>query len=122
MGEQGSLSQWLEDRCKRERLSLRQAGTKVGLSHATIRDLINGTHPLPETIKKLAQGFGGNGSNTRLALEDKLLTLAGFRTERPGEELSEPLAQLMDKVKGLCQPQIEMMGYFADFLVEIEEK
>ena len=118
MEEQG-LGQWLKDRCHREHLSLRQAAARTGLSHATIGDIIKDSHPLPETIVKLAQAFGGDGNNERLALEDKLLVLAGYRTERPREKLSEPLAQLMDKVRGLSEPQIKMMINFADFLVEI---
>ncbi len=84
--EQGNLGQWLRERCQREHLSLRKAGAKTGLSGAAIGDIIRGSHPLPETIRKLAQGFGGDGS---LALEDHLLELAGYRIRRPeGEEPS----------------------------------
>ncbi len=118
MEEQG-LGQWLKDRCHREHLSLRQAAARTGLSHATIGDIRKGSHPFPETIVKLARGFGGNGNNERLALEDKLLVLAGYRTERPEEELTGSRAQLMDKVRGLSEPQIKMIINFADFLVEI---
>lgn len=121
MENQGNLGQWLENRCQRERLSLRQAAARTGLSHTTIADIIRGDHPSPETIRKLAKGFSGNGTNERLALEDKLLALVGYRTPRPeGEEPSEALAQLLDKVRGLSQPQLEMMVSFADFLMEIE--
>ncbi|GAI97860.1 unnamed protein product, partial [marine sediment metagenome] len=70
----------LEEKCRREHLSLRQAATKTGLSHATIDDIIKGRHPSPETIQKLARGFGGDG-NRGLALEDRLLVLAGYRRE-----------------------------------------
>lgn len=121
MQGQGRLGKWLLEICQQQGLSLRQAGVRVGLSHGTIRDIINGAHPLPATIKKLARAFGGNGRQ-RLALEDKLLTLAGCRTERPSEKLTELLAQLMDKVKGFNELQIKMMVRFADFLVEIEGK
>lgn len=82
MENQGKLGQWLEKRCKRERLSLRQAAAKTGLSHATLADIIKGSHPSPETIKKLARGFGGDG-NRMLALEDRLLVLAGYKREEP---------------------------------------
>jgi len=93
-----SLAQWLEERCRKEGLSLRKAGAKTDLSHSTIGDIIKGTSASPETIRKLAQGFGGEGANQRLALEDRLLVLVGYRTKRPeGEELSEALTQLMDK-------------------------
>ena len=81
---------------------------------------IRGNHPSPETIRKLARGFAG-GTNEMLALEDQLLILVGYRMPRPeGEEPSEALAHLLDKVRGLSQPQLEMMVSFADFLMEIE--
>jgi len=113
------LGHWLEQRCKQERLSLRQAAAKTGLTHSTIRDVIKGGHPSSETIRKLAQGFGGNGVQG-LALEDELLILAGYRTERPGGELSESMAELMDKARLLNDPQLKIMSHFADFLIEIE--
>ncbi|MBA7602287.1 hypothetical protein ES703_09374 [subsurface metagenome] len=122
MKEQGSLGRWLQERCKTEQLSLRQAAAKTRLSHATIRDIMNDGRPSPGTIIKLAHGFGGIGTNERLALEDKLLVLAGYRSERPEEELNELLAQLMDKVRQFNEPQLEMMRSFADFLAEIEDK
>ena len=115
-----SLSQWLKDRCKAERLSMRQAAVKVGLSHATIADITKGTSPSPETIRKLAHAFGGSG-NEKLALEDSLLILAGYRTPRSeGEELSVPLAQLIDRLNQFSEPQIEIMTRFADFLAEMD--
>ena len=120
MKEQDSLGQWLKQRCKAERLSLRQVAIKVGVSHQTIAGLIDGKKALPTTIKKLAHGFGGNGINERLALEDRLLVLAGYRTPRPRKKLSEPLAKLMDKVQKFDEPRLKMMLSFADFLVEID--
>jgi len=78
VGEQGKLSQWLQERCQREHLSLRQAAARTGLSHATIGDIITGSRPLPETIRKLAAGFGGDGTNQQIALEDHLQMLAGL--------------------------------------------
>ncbi len=118
--QQGSLGQWLKERCKEGHLSLRQAAAKTGLSHSTICDIMNGARPSAATIVKLAEGFGGDGINERLVLEDHFLILAGYRTPRPQEELSEALAQLMDRVKGLSESQIKMMSRFADFLIEIE--
>jgi len=115
-----SLGQWLGEKCQEEKLSLRQAAVRTGLSHATIFDITKGAHPLPETIGKLAKAFGGDGYQGR-ALEDALLILAGYRTERPEGELSEELAELMDKVKGFNEQQIRMMVCFADFLTEIED-
>ena len=118
MEEQG-LGQWLKDRRHREHLSLRQAAARTGLSYTTIGDIIKGSRPLPETIRKLAQAFGGDGNNERLALEDKLLVLAGYRTERPREELTGSRARVMDKVRQFDEPQIKMMIRFAVFLTEI---
>ena len=120
MKEQGTLGHWLSERCHREHLSLRQAAARTGLSHATLADIIKGGRPLPETIKKLAEAFGGDGPNQRLALQDHLLVLAGYRSERPEEEPSELMAQLMDRAKQLTDPQLKMMGHFANFLKSIK--
>ena len=122
MEEQTGLSQWLKDRCKAEGLSTRQAAAKTGLSHATISDIINGASlPSPETIKRLAKAFGEDG-NERLALEDSLLILAGYRTQRPdGEDLSQPLARLMDKVANFSEPQLKLMARFAEYLADMEK-
>ena len=117
----GALGQWLKDRCERERLSLRQAANKTGLSHATIGDVINGVKPSAETIRKLARAFGGNGQRV-WALEDKLLVLAGYRSERPQEKLSEPVARLMDSLNQFDESQLKIMSRFADFLVKMEEQ
>ncbi|MBA7558643.1 hypothetical protein ES708_00247 [subsurface metagenome] len=103
-----------------EHLSLRQAAAKTSLSHATIADIRKGVRPDPETIMKLARAFGSDGAQG-LALEDHLLTLAGYRTPRPeGEELSIAMATLMDKVSKFSDPQVKIMTRFADFLTEIE--
>ena len=122
MEEQTGLSQWLKDRCKAEGLSTRQAAARTGLSHATISDIINGASlPSPETIKRLAKAFGEDG-NERLALEDSLLILAGYRTQRPdGEDLSQPLARLMDKVANFSEPQLKLMARFAEYLADLEK-
>lgn len=121
-GQNKGLGQWLKERCKAERLSLRQAAVRSGLSHATIADIMKGTSPSPETIKKLAHAFGEDG-NQRLALEDSLLILAGYRTERPeGRDLSQPLARLMDMVANFDEPQLKLMAHFAEFLAETEKE
>ena len=59
------------------------------------------------------------GKSDTAPLEDKLLILA-YRTPRPEEELSEPLAQLMDKIRQFNESQIKIMGHFADFVSEID--
>jgi len=89
----GGLGKWLEERCKKERLSLRQAATRTGLSHAIIGDIIKGSRVSLETISKLAEAFSESGDHQKPALEDELLVLAGYRTGRPeGQELSQSLA------------------------------
>ena len=121
-GQVAGLGQWLKDRCQAEGLSLRQAAAKTGLSHATIADVINGTSPSPETIKRLSHSFGGDG-NEGLALEDSLLILAGYRTQRPdGEDLNQPMARLMDKVANFSEPQLKLMARFAEYLAEMEKE
>ena len=121
-GQTKGLGQWLKERCKAERLSLRQAAVRSGLSHATIADIMKGTSPSPETIRKLALAFGENG-NERLALEDSLLILAGYRTQRPdGEDISQPLARLMDKVANFSEPQLKLMARFAEYLADLEKE
>ena len=117
------LDEWLKQMCQKEGLSLRQAAVKTGLSHATIRDIMNGTQPSPESIRKLSQAFGGDGDHQKLALEDHLLVLAGYRTPRPDEkELNQPLARLIDRLSQFSEPQLKIMGRFADFLAEMEKK
>lgn len=111
----GCLKEWLEEKCQSERLSLRKAGIKASLSHATIADIMKGARPSVETIKKLAVAFGGDGHRQALAVEDKLLTLCGFRSERP-EEVSEPLACLLDKLSEFTESQLKVMERFAEFL------
>lgn len=119
MEQATGLSKWLLGVCQREGLSLRQAGVKTGLSHATIRDVMNGSSASPETIKKLAKAFSG-GDHHRLALEDELLVLAGYRSQEP--QVSEPLAQLMDVVSDFSEPQLKLLRAFAIYLAEVGGK
>jgi len=66
----------------------------------------------------MARYFGGDGRR-RLMLEDQLLVLAGYRAEMPEEdELSEPMARLMDTVSQFSESQIEILNRFADLLNE----
>jgi len=119
-GQRGGLATWLEGMCQKEGLSLRLAAKKTGLSHATIADLIKGVNPAPESIKKLAVAFAESGDHHKQALEDKLLVLAGYRSERPEErEIAEPMARLMDKLSDLNEPQLKVMERFAEFLAEL---
>lgn len=121
-GKINSLGSWLEEKCKNEGLSLRQAAAKTGLSHSTLADIRKGNSNVSgETIKKLARYFGGDGTR-RLVLEDQLLVLAGYRTERPEDELSEPIARLMDTLSQFNKQQLKIMACFGEFLAEIEKR
>jgi len=115
----GGVGKWLKTRC--EHLSLRQAAIKTGLSHSTIQAIINGGSASPDTIIKLAAAFGGDGRRG-LVLEDKLFTLAGYRSQRPSDELNEPLAGLVDKLSHFSEPQLKLVEHFADFLSQMETK
>jgi len=117
---QRTLGQWLKEKCEAEKLSLRQAASKTGLSHSTISDIINGVQPSAETIRKLAHAFGGDG-HRGFVLEDKLLTLAGYRSQRPQQKLSEPMGRLIDRLGTFNEQQLKIMSRFADFLAELEE-
>lgn len=114
------LGRWLKERCQDEHLSLRRAGERTSLSHSTIQAIINGGHASPETVTKLAHGFGGDGSEG-ISLEDELLILAGYRTKRE-PEISQPLARLMDIVKDFTEPQLRVLGAFATYLTEVGKK
>ncbi len=114
------LGDWLKETCEKQGLSLRQVAARSNLSHGTLADIIKGAHPSPKTIKKLAKCLAGEGYE-RLALEDNLLVLAGYRTQRPQEQnLSQSLARLMDMASRLSDAQLKLMVRFADFLAEIE--
>ena len=117
------VGQWLQEQCKREKLSLRQAAAKTGINHTTIGLMLKGEHHTsPETIRKLAAAFSADGERSLRALEDKLLTLAGYRTAPASEdELSPPLARLMDLVSGFSEPQLKQMARFAEFLSQIAD-
>ncbi len=122
MGDEASrLGEWLKAKCDEEGLSLRQVAEKAGVSHQTIAGLINGKKALPQTIKKLAKAFGNN-HHQMIALEDKLLSLAGYRTERPEEALSEPLARLLDKLNDLDVAQLGIVEQFADFILRMKKQ
>lgn len=115
-----TVSDWLRKKCEQAGLSLRQVGAKTGLSHTTIAEVVNGkATPSPDTIRKLARAFGGNGQRG-LAIEDRLLVLAGYRTRHPTPELSETMAHLLDKLEHLNEPQLKLLSHFVDFLVGIE--
>jgi len=116
-----SFSEWLGLKMETDRLSLRGAAAMVGISHGTIADILKGVSPAPETIKKLAKAFSNDGEKTRLALEDELLVLAGYRTERKEEgKMNTNLARLMDEVGDFSEPQLRLMTEFAKFLKESE--
>ena len=118
----GGLAQWLDEKCREEHLSLREAGKRAGVSHSTIRALMQGGRASAITVTKLAEAFSGSGDYQRLTLEDELLVMAGYRTPRPGGEINQPLAQLMDEVSEFSRSQLKLMLCFAEFLGETAMK
>ena len=118
-GSNGSnaLGAWLKERCKKDRLSLRQAAVKASLSHATISDIINGGRPSAATIVKLAEAFG-NGGNQKAELKDLLLSLSGYRGESNNEEMSEPKSRVIAKINNLNPEQLELIEHLAGFVTE----
>lgn len=102
MNEQSSLGQWLGEKCHREHLSLRQAAARAGLTHTTIYNIIKGSHPSAETIRTLAQGFGGDGKRG-LALKDRLFVLAGYRREQTGEAYLKIIPLLSPEHQNIIQ-------------------
>ena len=107
---------WLEEKCKEKNLSLRQAAELTKVSHTTLASIKNGSRPTAATIKKLADAFNENGPAERVALEDRLLILAGYRSVHPGETQSrEPLARLVDKLSQFDDDQLKMIETIIDF-------
>lgn len=117
----GLVGQWLKDRCEKKNWSLREAAANTGLSHATIGDIMKGGRPSAESIRKLAAAFGGDGQR-KCAIEDEILILAGYRTERAEGEISESMGRLMDRLSTFSESQLKVLGRFADFLAEVEGK
>ena len=113
------ISLWVEEQCRTEKLSLRKAAAKIGVSHTTIASIIKGERPSPGTIAKLATAFASSGQHQREALEDLLLGLAGYRSERAAGDVNEPLARLLDKVTDFTPEELEVMEQFADFIAKV---
>ena len=111
-----TLGSWLKEKCLEERLSLRQAGEKAGLSHSTIQSIIKGERVSYETVVKLAHGFSGDG-NEGVALELQLLALAGYPTREP--EISPSLAKVLDTARGFSESQMKVLNDFAVYLKEV---
>jgi transcriptional regulator with XRE-family HTH domain len=110
-----NLATWLEQRCREEGLSYRQAAAKAGISHASIAGIRKGARPSAATIVKLARAFADEGSNQKVVLEDYLLGLCGYRSTRPEITRSEPLARLMDKLSQCDAERLKLIEYFVDF-------
>ena len=114
------LGLWLQEVCDKDKLSLRAAGEKTGLSHSTIRDIVKGNTPSIDTIRKLAAAFS-SGSHHGQVLEDKLLILAGHIIARQAAITSEPLARLMDTIDGFSEQQLKVLIHFAEYLKNLEQ-
>ena len=109
------LGQWLRERCEADGLSLRDAAARVGVNHGTIAKIMDGASPSPQTFRRLVRAFAFEDTE-RLALEDRLLVLAGYRTPRPDEKGRGLLAVLIDKVSSFDEPRLRRMIAFADSL------
>jgi len=113
------FDQWLRERRAKEGLSLRKAAARVGLSHGTIADIEKGVTPSQTSIKKVAQGFSRD-ENERLALEDSLLTLAGYRTPRSnGDDMSPAMGRLLDVTAGFEEGDLNIVTEFAEWLAGV---
>ncbi len=118
-GEPATLAKWLEKRCKDEKLSYRKAASKAGVSHATIAAIRKGTRPSAATVVKLAEAFGNDGRNQKAALEDHLLGLCGYRSERTDPAPREPLARLLDRLSHFSDEQLKAIENIIDFSVTL---
>ncbi|MBA7528823.1 hypothetical protein ES705_21013 [subsurface metagenome] len=113
------LGKWLRKACKGKNLSLREAGKMIGISHTTIALILQDKPVHPLTIRKMAKTFS-NGQYHRRALEDELLTLAGYRSNSP-PKINETIGRLIDSVRDFSPEELKMLTRFADYLVEIRE-
>lgn len=119
MQKQSGLGGWLKEKCQQEKLSLRQAAARTGLSHGTVEGIIKGASPSPQTIRKLVEAFA-RSENERLALEDHLLMLAGYRTQRASvKELPQPVARLLDLVAQFNDKKLKLVVDFAELLTQV---
>jgi len=117
--KQSGLGGWLKEKCQQEKLSLRQAAARTGLSHGTVEGIIKGASPSPQTIRKLVEAFA-RSENERLALEDHLLMLAGYRTQRASvKELPQPVARLLDLVAQFNDKKLKLVVDFAELLTQV---
>ncbi len=112
-----ALGKWLKERCQKDHLSMRQVGEKAGISHATVHTIIKGGHATAATVTKLAHAFSGDGNRKKIALEDELLILAGYRSRQ--EQISLPVAELLDIVKHFSASQLKVVSSFAEYLIEV---
>jgi len=122
-GSNGSnaLGAWLKERCKKDRLSLRQAAVKASLSHATISDIMKGGRPSAATIVKLAESFGDNGQQ-QAELKDLLLSLSGYRGDQNNGKTSEVMARVINKLSHLKTDQLELIEQLAGFVTKAGEQ
>ena len=102
-------------------MSIRKLAGRAGLNYVTVAEIRNGSRPSPETIKKLAATFSNNGANQKVALEDYLLSICGYRSEPTDGELSESQARLLDKVSHFNQTQFRLVEEFADYVAKVEQ-
>jgi transcriptional regulator with XRE-family HTH domain len=116
-----TIAEWLDLKCQEAHLSLRQAADRANLSHATLASIKNGSRPSAATISKLAAAFANNGANQKSALEDRLLTLCGYRSSLEVKQ-SEPMARLVDKLSRCSTDQLVLVENIIDFCITLSEK
>ena len=80
--------------------------------------VVRGGRPSPQTIRKLARFFSGDGASPSemSAVEDHLLALAGYRTMLPEALNSETLSRLEAKLRGCGERDLTLIESFIDFL------
>ena len=117
-----NLGKWLKKVCKKEGLSLRQAGDKAGLSHATIQCIIKGGNPSSITVRKLARGFCPGGKNELMVIEEELLVITGHKTRSTNGSMSQPLGRLLDSVKGFSEAELKIVSRFAEFVAQLSSE
>jgi len=104
------LSRWLQEKRRQDGLSLREIARMTDLSHGTVAGILRGVRSRPETLEKLARGFGGGST-----LQDQFLEMAGYRKQRRGRP-SVALAELIDKATALDDHQVRMLVSFAEIM------
>lgn len=117
-----TIAEWLSKRCRDDGLSYRKAAAKAGLSHATISAIRKGSRPSADTIMKLAKAFSNDGTQQRLALEEELFILAGYRSRSIPVTCREPMARLMDLIRDFDDEQLKLVAGIIEYSSQLGNK